>query len=128
MLVKMDKLDLPFIIITKIKYETLYFYFTNTFIGKFISKFIIKDYKKILTIISEVKSLKGLKLYHNNSSFVQIPPEIGLSEQLESLELYFYGGCSLPKEISKLKKLKHFGFSKYIRSGLEYLNKDCEVY
>ena len=86
-----------------------------------------KDLKKPFITISKIKSLKFLRLYDYGSDIV-IPPEIGLLTQLEHIELDFSGGISLPKEISHLKNLKQFGFSECVRSGIEYLNKNCEIY
>lgn len=86
-----------------------------------------KDYKKPLQTISKIESLRGLRLYDYGSK-VNLPSEIGLLKQLELLELLFYGGISLPEEISNLRNLKNFGFTEHVKSGLEYINKDCRKY
>jgi len=86
-----------------------------------------KNYKKPLETISKIESLRGLRLYYYGSK-VNLPSEIGLIKQLELLELLFYGGISLPEEISNLSNLKNFGFIEHVQSGLEYINKDCRKY
>lgn len=86
-----------------------------------------ENFATVFKTIATIKSLKGLRLYDYGGVY-ELPPEIGLLKDLEFLELLFYGRLTLPEEISNLKKLKNFGFSKYIKSGIENITPNCRIY
>ncbi|GAU29582.1 hypothetical protein TSUD_153320 [Trifolium subterraneum] len=89
---------------------------------KLLKVLVLKD-DELLEVPEDFGSLIHLKYLELNGTFRKncyvIPISIGMVENLETLDLRFAFSCKMPKEICKLRKLRHLIGNNITLSGLK---------